>query len=68
MDWPFGLSGAGMHDWLIDELELGARVAHFIDSENVFPSRAWFLDLEIEEWHRRQTGYDQTHQPSSGCI
>jgi hypothetical protein len=33
MDWPFGLSGAGMHDWLIDELELGARVAHFIDSD-----------------------------------
>lgn len=50
MNWPFGLHHAGMHDWLIDELELGARVAHFIDSENVFPSRVYFLAMEVEEW------------------
>lgn len=50
MDWPFGLYGAGMHDWLIDELELGTRVAHFMDSENVEPSRIWFLALEVEQW------------------
>jgi hypothetical protein len=65
VNWPFGLYGAGMHDWLIDELELGARVAHFIDSENVFPSRAWWLQEEIDEWHRRQTGYEKAQQPNS---
>lgn len=50
MNWPFGLHHAGMHDWLIDELELGARVAHFIDSENVSSSRLYFLAMEVEEW------------------
>jgi hypothetical protein len=56
VNWPFGLYGAGMHDWLIDELELGTRVAHFMDSENVFPSRLFWLQEEVDEWHRRQTG------------
>lgn len=57
MNWPFGLYGAGMHDWLMDELELGARVAHGLDAENnVWPSRLDFLDLEIESWHRMMNG------------
>lgn len=28
-----GLYGNGMHNWLIDELELGERVAHALDAE-----------------------------------
>lgn len=58
MNWPFGLYGAGMHDWLMDELELGTRVAHFLDSENTEPSRIWFLDMEVELWRLMKTGYD----------
>jgi hypothetical protein len=56
VNWPFGLYGAGMHDWLIDELELGTRVAHFLDSENTFPSRLFWLEGEIESWHRMMNG------------
>jgi hypothetical protein len=57
VDWPFGLYGAGMHDWLMDELELGTRVAHFLDSENnQWPSRLDFLELEIESWQRMMNG------------
>lgn len=58
MDWPFGLYGAGMHDWLMDELELGTRVAHFLDSENIEPSRLWFLSMEVEQW-RLTEGYSK---------
>jgi hypothetical protein len=24
----------GMHDWILNEMELGSRVAHFLDIEN----------------------------------
>lgn len=28
-----GLYGSGMHDWILDEMALGARVAHALDAE-----------------------------------
>ena len=45
VNWPFhwksqhiiGLHSNGMVDWLYDEMELGARVAMFLDSENNAP-------------------------------
>lgn len=46
----FGLYGSGMHAWLLDELELGARVAHFLDDEqNGF--RLGCLSMEVEHWN-----------------
>lgn len=33
MNCPFGLHHNGMHDWIMDEFELGARVAHALDAE-----------------------------------
>lgn len=43
VNWPFhhgdtsgvvGVHSHGMADWVMDEMELGARVAIFLDSEN----------------------------------
>lgn len=31
------LYGSGFVDWLYDEMELGKRVAHYLDSENNTP-------------------------------
>jgi len=46
VSYPFGLYGSGFVDWLYDEMELGTRVAHFLDSENNTPD-AYFLDLDV---------------------
>jgi hypothetical protein len=45
-----GLHANGMHDWLMDELELGARVAHFLDGEN-HGFRLGYLSLEFDHWN-----------------
>ena len=34
-DWQHGLYGSGMHDFILLEAQLGARVAHAQDSEDV---------------------------------
>lgn len=69
MDWPFGLYGAGMHDWLMDELELGTRVAHFMDTEQNMDPLWWVTAHHLEEWCRThdENGYE-IHPPNSDCI
>lgn len=42
-DWP-GVHGNGMHDYVIDEIELGARAALALDDE-----QQWFWTLHPEE-------------------
>lgn len=32
--WPFGLHHNGMHDFILDEAQLGTRVAHAQDAED----------------------------------
>lgn len=52
MNWPFGLHHHGMHDWLMDEIELGARVALILDDEN----NGWrlpCLSMEVEAYEHR---------------
>ena len=46
-----GLYGHGMHDYLIDELELGARVASGLDNENNARMGVW-VDISYAEWCR----------------
>ncbi len=48
--WPGGLYGSGMHDWILMEAEMGTRVAHAQDSEDVGWSA--LLDLSYAEWCR----------------
>lgn len=45
MIWPFGLYGPEFVDFLYDEMELGTRVAYFLDSENNTPD-VHFFDLD----------------------
>jgi hypothetical protein len=33
MKWPFGLYGAGMHDYVLREIEVGSRAALYEDME-----------------------------------
>ena len=33
MNWPFGLHGPGMHDFILREIEIGTRAAMAEDSE-----------------------------------
>ena len=33
MEWPGGLYGAGMHDYVIREIEIGGRAALYEDLE-----------------------------------
>lgn len=45
-----GVYGHGMHDYIIDELEIGARAAMFLDSENNCGwSALWDLMYEMDE-------------------
>ena len=48
----FGLQHAGMHDWLMDELELGARVAHALDAEAC--GYGPLIDLQLAEYLREE--------------
>lgn len=42
-----GLYGSGFHDYMMDEFELGKRVAVYLDSENNAPE-CHFSDYGIE--------------------
>lgn len=44
-NWPCGLYSNEFIDFLYDEMELGIRVAHFLDSENNTPD-VHFFDLD----------------------
>lgn len=52
MKCPFGLHHNGMHDWIMDELELGARVAYALDSEAC--GLGPLLDLRLDIYLREQ--------------
>jgi hypothetical protein len=55
MQWPFGLYGAGMHDYILREIEIGPRAAMCEDSET---NTGWnaIHDLLYEQYMREQ-GY-----------
>lgn len=52
-----GLHGPGMHDWIMDELELGRRVAHALDNENNAKMGVW-VDISYMEWCRNNPPAD----------
>jgi len=45
--------GSGMHFWILDEMALGKRVAHYLDSEN---NAGWTAlhDLSYEQYCKRE--------------
>lgn len=45
-----GLYSKGMHDFILDELELGFRAASFLDSE-MNDLRLYLLADEVEHWN-----------------
>lgn len=47
MTYPFGLNGPGMHNYIIDGIELGKRAATFLDNETAFPW-SWWVDIVLE--------------------
>ena len=47
MNWPFGLHHNGMHNFILDELELGTRVALAIDMESLGYGPLFDLQYEI---------------------
>lgn len=47
----YGLYTKGMHDFIYDEMELGSRVAMFLDDENVTGMRLPCLSMEVEHWN-----------------
>lgn len=47
----FGLYGSGMPGFIQDELELGTRVALYLDDENVAGMRLPLLSYEVEYWN-----------------
>lgn len=49
--YPFGLYGTGMHFWILDEMELGKRVAHALDNENNAKMGVW-VDISYMEYLR----------------
>lgn len=46
----FGLYGSGMPSFILDEIELGTRVAMFLDDENNC-ERLYLLSYEVEHWN-----------------
>lgn len=49
--WPFGLYGTGMHFFILNEMELGYRVACALDDENNAKMGVW-VDLSYLEYLR----------------
>lgn len=43
------LYGSGMHDFIMDEIELGTRVAVALDDEECYGGMAWYWNLKYEE-------------------
>lgn len=54
LNYPFGLYTNGMHDWILDELELGERVAHALDAEAC--GFGPLVDLQLTEYLLREEG------------
>ncbi len=46
----FGLYGSGMPGFIQDEMELGTRVAMYLDDENN-GMRLYLLEYEVEHWN-----------------
>ena len=42
--------GPGMHEFIVNELELGTRVASFIDDEDCWDGMGWFLSADYEQY------------------
>jgi hypothetical protein len=64
MNWPFGLHSAEMHDWIVDELELGLRTAMALDAERC--GYGPLIDWEIDIIERRQAGEHDC--PACRCL
>lgn len=45
-----GLHGPGMHQFVLDEMELGFRVAAWLDEEVAEGGMGWLLDLQYAEY------------------
>lgn len=43
-----GLAGPGMHDFILNEIELGHRVALVIDDEDSWGGMGWLMDIWVE--------------------
>lgn len=43
------LYGPGMHNFILDEIELGTRVAVALDDEACYGGMAWYYDLKYAE-------------------
>lgn len=52
MSWPGGLYGNGMHQFILDEAELGFRAAYALDYEQAWAGMGWLLDLQYAEYVR----------------
>lgn len=64
MNSSFGLYGKGMHDFIMDEIELGTRVAHYQDSET-YGERLGCLSMEVEHWNCPTD--DEEHERLHDC-
>lgn len=52
MNWPFGLYGSGVHQFILDEMELGTRVALALDDEQYSECPEWFMAFyPLEEYY-----------------
>lgn len=56
----FALHHSGMHVWILDEMALGKRVAHYLDSEN---NTQWTAlhDLSYEQYCKRERETNGAH-------
>jgi hypothetical protein len=59
-----GLYGKGMHQFILDEMELGTRVAAYLDEEEVDPL-GWLFDIHYREYCRA-CDYDMHRCPGCG--
>jgi hypothetical protein len=50
----FGLHTSGMHGFVMDEAELGFRVAAWLDEEQAEAGMAWLLDLQYADYVREE--------------
>lgn len=49
-----GLYGKGMHGFVLDEMELGFRVACWLDQEAALGGMEWLLDIQYAEYIRSE--------------
>lgn len=62
------LYSAGMHKFVLDEAELGFRVACWLDEEEAEGGMAWLIDLQYADYLRaedeRLRGWRESTPPS----